>query len=215
MQNKNASYWLIPGIIIIAGLLYWLSVQEKPLPDRNFSTSQVLLSPLPGWGIYSGPENMQPRYYNFDDAVSFSEIRFMKPPVGVGKWSRADVDNGLWEQVADMTQWVVRFSTIGDARQAYSDRYMVINGRNTPVYVPLESFKYKSLIADQFRILCDSSLPQKGGIDCALDAQYDEFYVTIHYSGGYLNNKDHFIGELKTIAIAVDAQMEKYLSPHK
>ena len=212
MRNKkNIFYWLILGVIVVGGLYYWVSAQEKPLPERAFSNSQLLISPLPGWGIYSGPEEMPQGYNNFDRAVAFSKIRFMKPPAGVGPWSRADVDNGLWEQVTDMTQSVVKFSTRGDAREAYR----TFNGFYTSVYIPPEGLEYKSPIADQFRILCDSSLPQKGGIDCFLDAQYQEFYIQVQYGGAYSDNRDNFIHDLKTISIAVDAQMEKYLGSDK
>jgi hypothetical protein len=48
-----------------------------------------------------------------------------------------------------------------------------------------------------------------------LDAQYQEFYVQVQYSSAHPDNIKNTIGDLKMIAAAVDAQMEKYLGSHK
>lgn len=141
-------------------------------------------------------------------------VRFMKPPEGIEQWSPDDVNNRLWEQVADMTQWVVRFETVDDARQAYKEHYWVPGDTQNPFktnpWQPLDRLEYESQIADQFRIVC-ASRQITTYKSCFLEAQYEEFYVKIQYG----TNSSDAIGDLKAIGGAVDVQIQKFLGSQK
>ncbi|HUI87284.1 MAG TPA: hypothetical protein VLX61_01040 [Anaerolineales bacterium] len=135
-------------------------------------------------------------------------IRFMKPPTGIQQWSPADVNNGLWKPIADMEQWVVQFSFIEDAVQAYHDHYWssAIQGQ------PLEGFNYTSPIANQFRVVCNVGSESEKVTACFLEGQYDEFYVIINYQ---TSNPSDAIGDLRAIAQAIDQKMSQFLGPKK
>lgn len=212
--KKRTGYWLVLVLLIVACLYYWFGAKESPPPERDFSTSQLLIPSLPGWGIYSGPEDQSAHDFYLARAVGGSVVRFLKPPEGIEQWSPDDVNNGLWKQVADMTQEVVKFETVSDARQAYKEHYWVVGDTRNPFktspWQPLDGLEYQSQIADQFRIVCDSRMITIY-TGCFLEAQYDEFYVKINYG----SSSSDAIGDLKAIAAAVDAQMEKFLVSQK
>ena len=215
-RNKRTVFWLILGLMIIVCLVYWFGVDESQPPERDFSTSQLLIPALPGWGIYDGPGDRPAHDFYLTRAVGGSVIRFLKPPEGIEQWSPADVNNGLWEPVADMTQWVVKFSTVGDARRAYKEHYWIPDDTQNPFKIspwqPLGGVEYKSQTADQFRIVCDTRLQQQGFTSCHLEAQYEEFYILIQY--GTFSFVDA-ISDLNAIAAAADAQMERFLDSKK
>ncbi len=204
-------------MVITACFYTWFGAKEPPPPERSFPTSQLLIPSLPGWGIYSGPEDRPARDFYLARAVGGSVVRFLKPPEGIEQWSPDDVNNGLWEQVAGMTQWVVKFYTVSDARRAYREHYWVPGDTRNPFrtspWQPLDGLEYESQFADQFRIVCESD--QRLVTGCFLEAQYEEFYVRIHYASVNATNHDTPIHDLKAIAAAVDAQMEKFLGSQK
>jgi hypothetical protein len=211
-MNKRVIYLLVIVVAVLANLYYFLSAKEQT-PIRNLSTTQLLIPSLPGWGIYSGPEERSAHDFYLKGAVGGSEIRFMKPPDEIEKWTPEDVNNGLWEPIADMTQWVIKFYTIGYARQAYKEHYWVPMDAWNPFrmsrwYSP-DEVKFKSSSADQFRIACDSQLKGKGFI-CFVEAQYDEFYVVIRYG---VKETALALKDLEEIAVMADLQMGKYLGP--
>ena len=215
--KKRLLYGFVVVLIIIGGLYYWYSANEEPPPERKFSTRQLLIPSLPGWGIYSGPEDMPVDKIYLAWAIAWSEIRFMKPPVGIEQWTPVDVNKGKWEQIADVTEWVVKFSTNGHAGQAYREHYWVPDDTQNPFlsspWQPLKGLNYQSHIANQFRIVCNSDRQLVAA--CDIEAQYDEFYILASYSSVNKYNDNNLIGDLKTIASAIDAQMEKYLVPQK
>lgn len=180
-------------------------LRTKP-PVRNFSTSDLLIQSLPGWGIYSGPEARSSQ--EFYGAVGGSAIRFMKPPNGIKQWTPTDVNNGLWEPIADMEQWIVQFQFIEDAAGAFNDHYLssAIQGQ------PLTGFNYASPIAKQFRVVCDVGPESEKTTDCFMEGQYDEFYTIMHYQS---SNSSNAVGDLKAIARAIDQKMLQYLGAKK
>lgn len=212
--KKRMVYWLVLALAITACFYAWFGAKEPPPTERSFPTSQLLIPSLPDWGIYDGPEDWPAHDFYLARAVGGSVVRFMKPPEGIEQWSPDDVNNGLWEQVADMTQWVVKFETVGDARRAYREHYWVPGDTRNPFrtspWQPLDGLEYESQIADQFRIVCDTRMITIH-IGCFLEAQYDEFYVKINYG----TRSSDAIGDLKAIATAVDTQMEKFLGSQK
>lgn len=135
-------------------------------------------------------------------------IRFMKPPSGIKQWTPADVNNGLWEPIAEMEQWIVQFSFIEDAAGAYHDHIWssAIQGK------PLDGFNYASPIANQFRVVCDFGSPSAKVSSCFLEGQYDEFYVIVNYS---TSNREDAVSDLESISQAIDQKMSEFLGYKK
>lgn len=206
--KKRTVCWLVLAMVITACFYSWFGAKEPPPPERSFSTSQLLIPPLTGWGSYSGPEDRPARDFYLARAVGGSVVRFMKPPDGIEQWSPDDVNYGLWEPVADMEQWVIKFYTVGDARRAYREHYWIVDSPT-----PLDGLEYRSWTADSFRIVCKPD--QRIVTSCYIEGRYDEFYVLVRYSSVNAGNNDDLISDLSAIAAAVDAQMEKFLGSQK
>ena len=206
--KKRMLFRLISILVILGGLSYWLSAKEKSPPERSFSTSRLLISSLPGWGIYSGPEDWMPHDFYLQDVIDGSVIRFMKPPNGISHWTPADVNNGLLLPIADMEQWVVKFSSYGKARKAYREHYWIVDDPSL-----LDNLEHKSQVAEQSRIVCKHD--QEIVVSCYVEAQYREFYILVRYSSVNLDNKDYLLSDLEAIITAIDVQMEKFLDSNK
>jgi hypothetical protein len=214
---KKRTFWLVIGLLVAAALLPWVAWQQQPPPPRDFTTSQLLVPSLSGWGIYSGPEERTPHFFDLKGAMAGSEIRFLKPPKGIGDWGPDDVDAGLWEPIGDITQWVVKFPSIGYAKRAYLEHYSVLNGpsfSSKPSWEPPAGLEYESRLASEFRVLCDTRLNDTILTSCYLDSVYEEVYVQIHYSSLNPENSASTIGDLGAIARALDSRFAMYLGSH-
>lgn len=191
---------------------YIYLVTEKPAPVRNFSTSQLLISSLPGWGIYEGPIDEPPYDIELDNGIGESDIRFLRAPAGIGQWAPDEFNNPSWEPVSDMTQYVDKFTKIGYAAQAYKNNEGSL--RDKPE--PLNGFYYTSKVANQFRVVCDAPVPTAPqaplGVQeiriCYVEGQYDEFYTYVIYTIDNLNDPT---SDLEAISKAMDSKMLEFL----
>lgn len=214
MRTSKFGSWLwVIVVVAIGGALCVLVVAQPKPPPRAFSTSDLLITALPGWGIYSGPEALAPQKTDLRGAVAASTIRLMKPPEGIQYWTPADVDAGKWKPVVDAQEWVVRFSSDVAAIAAFKEHYWVQESAwpfPPSEWIRPSGLRYGSIHADDLRIVCDQLGTQGSVRTCFLDGRYEEYYFWIMYQATETDSSTT-AEDLTALAEAVHSKMDSQL----
>jgi hypothetical protein len=201
----NVSTYLKKLSVLMATLVLLCSScapDSKP-PYRDFSTSDLLITSLPGWQLDDGPSVQSASFFNIPNTIMGSTVQFVRP-IGATEGQPS----------SSISQWVIQLPSKEEAARAYEDHYFVhdSDGLSPTRWLPVNGFTYNSSIANLFRVVCDYGMPDARATTCAIEAQYDEFFSLIFYSTSENRN---ISSDLETIATALDTKMMKYIGSQR
>ena len=168
-----------------------LQQTPPPAPARNFTTFDLLVDPSqlpPVWKSESGAEVSSCQAHHFDHCLRVSEITYRAPGITID-------------------QVVGQFASAAAAAQTYADHFWTQDSIGTLSFhwVAMSGFNYKSPMANQFRVVCNTEMP---GAACVVEAQYEEYGSWLFYYG---SNMHQATSDLELVAKGVDARMARYL----
>lgn len=183
-------------ITLVTCLLFVILTQaclpsNQPAPQRNFTAADLLIdqSQLPSdWISTSRSEERSCDSYGYFNCTELREITFT-------------------DLLANIKHSVGRFESERYATRNYNDHGFTGNSdRVFPAYwAPLNGLTYKSPIADQFRVVCDTKWD---GFYCIIEAQYEEYVSLLFFHGSMVQSIA--ISDLEILAKAIDFKMAKY-----
>jgi hypothetical protein len=186
--------WIV--IMVIASVVLGCTTPSTPAPQRDFSTSDLLVGPdqLPeDWRIESGPSDEYFSSLGYRENLGGSSIQFYGPSISA-------------EHI------VAAFSNADDASRAYKDHNHTRDrtGQFPITWHEIPGWDDASPLADQFRIVCEEEEILRIWQDlCIIEAQYEEFLSIFIYRN---DNPSRTISDLIIVAKAVDERMAEYLS---
>lgn len=194
-MGKNLCQITFIVMLIGFGGAFGCTNSSSPPPHRDFSTSDLLISPsqVPkDWKAVSDYRNEPASVLGYHDVLGGSSIEFDSPTTS-----------------ADHI--VAAFSTANDALRAYKDHDYSRDrdGLFPETWHEIPGWNYISPLADQYRVVCvEYENISKLGDLCVIEAQYEEFLSNIIYSN---NAPDRTVGDIVILAKAVDERMMEFL----
>lgn len=178
---------LIAIVLAVTGGVSSACVQQKPAPERSFTTLDLLieLSDMPvGWRVSDGPGRAED-YISSKDA---SGIVF----IAGTDWQRRVASHRVY-----------RYRSVKAAKGVYE--YLVLPDQvgKTPA-----EWAYQSPVADQSYFACYDYEGREPYPICEWSARYEEYVVIFHswLVPGYMSLED-----LERVVRAIDARMAEYL----
>jgi hypothetical protein len=196
-SNMGKNFARIAFMVMLIGFggTFGCTNLSSPPPHRDFSTSDLLISPsqVPkDWKAVSEYRDEPASVLGYRDVLGGSSIEFDSPTTSVD-------------------HIVTAFPTANDAKLAYKDHdYTRDKGGLFPeTWYEIPEWNYTSPIADQYRVYCVQyeNTPKLGDL-CVIEAQYEEFLSNLIYSN---NASDRTVSDLILLAKAIDERMVEFL----
>ncbi len=191
MKIKFIIVILVTCIIIAIVTQACLSSKE-PVPERNFNAADLLIDQsqlTSDWISTSRSEERSCDSYGYFNCTELSEITFT-------------------DLLANIKHSVGRFESERFATRNYNEHNFTrnSNGQLPFSWAPLIGFTYKSPVADQYRVVCDTKWD---GFFCIIEAQYEEYVSLLFFHGSMVQSLA--IYDLELLAKAIDFKMANYL----